>query len=211
MKVLKVVILGAEKVGKSLLLDQFLKADDPVQKRSDCSSSKDVYNVNGKTIRFPDGIHRRVDFVDTSDLDEFPAMKRVYIETGNAFVIVYAIDDKRSYEFAKSLCDEIYSIKGNLFTNIVLVGNKIDTGSKRRVSTAEALADSNRTKLFSETSAKLCVNIGCPFIILFNNYLQNFKHNRTDIQTRRKTHSKSVSSPVEDERDEPFRIRLNTI
>lgn len=39
-------------------------------------------------------------------------MKRVYIETGNAFVIVYAIDDKPSYEFAKSLCDEIYSIKG---------------------------------------------------------------------------------------------------
>lgn len=58
-----------------------------------------------------------MDFVDTSDLDEFPAMKRVYIETGNAFVIVYAIDDKRSYEFAKSLCDEIYSIKGivNIF------------------------------------------------------------------------------------------------
>lgn len=53
MKVLKVVILGAEKVGKSLLLDQFLKANDPMQKGSDCSSSKDVYNVNGKTIRFP--------------------------------------------------------------------------------------------------------------------------------------------------------------
>lgn len=68
-------------------------------------------------LSFVDGIHRRVDFVDTSDLDEFPAMKRVYIETGNAFVIVYAIDDKRSYEFAKSLCDEIYSIKGivNIF------------------------------------------------------------------------------------------------
>lgn len=53
MRVLKVVILGAEKVGKSLLLENFLKANDPMEQRPACRSSKDVYNVKGKTICFP--------------------------------------------------------------------------------------------------------------------------------------------------------------
>lgn len=53
MKVLKVIILGAENVGKSLLLEKFLKPNDPMQHRPDCRSSKDVYNVSGKTICFP--------------------------------------------------------------------------------------------------------------------------------------------------------------
>ena len=61
---------------------------------------------------FLDGVHRRVDFIDTSDICEFPAMKRVYIQSGDAFVVVYAIDDERSYEIAKALCEEIYNIKG---------------------------------------------------------------------------------------------------
>ena len=39
-------------------------------------------------------------------------MKRVYIQSGDAFVVVYAIDDERSYEIAKALCEEIYNIKG---------------------------------------------------------------------------------------------------
>lgn len=58
-----------------------------------------------------------MDFVDILDFDEFLVMKRVYIEIGNVFVIVYVIDDKWFYEFVKFFCDEIYSIKGivNIF------------------------------------------------------------------------------------------------
>lgn len=148
MKVLKVVVLGADKVGKSSLLEKFLLPDNPLQPNLGSTLSKDIYNVNSKTVPFPgicnfyayylsellrisfpncmqkynskrnlwfvflDGVHRRVDFIDTSDLCEFPAMKRVYIQSGDAFVVVYAIDDERSYEIAKALCEEIYNIKG---------------------------------------------------------------------------------------------------
>lgn len=51
------------------------------------------------------------------------------------------------------------------------MGNKIDIGLKRRVFIVEVLVDSNCIKLFFEISVKFCVNIGCLFIIFFNNYL----------------------------------------
>ena len=43
------------------------------------------------------------------------------------------------------------------------------------------------TGLYSETSAKLSVNIRCPFIILFENYLQNVRANGHDVKSRRCT------------------------
>ncbi|XP_022339448.2 ras-related protein Rap-2a-like [Crassostrea virginica] len=211
MKVLKVVVLGADKVGKSSLLEKFLLPDNPLQPNLGSTLSKDIYNVNSKTVPFPDGVHRRVDFIDTSDLFEFPAMKRVYIQSGDAFVVVYAIDDERSYEIAKALCEEIYNIKGRYFTSIVLVGNKIDRRSGRRVSTEDVMNEMEETGLYSETSAKLSVNIKCPFIILFENYLQNVRANGHDIKSRRCTKSKSVCSQLQFQTDKPFRSRLYTV
>nr|XP_022339448.1 GTP-binding protein Rit2-like [Crassostrea virginica] len=211
MKVLKVVVLGADKVGKSSLLEKFLLPKNPVPPNLNSTLSKDIYNVNSKTVPFPDGVHRRVDFIDTSDLCEFPAMKRVYIQSGDAFVVVYAIDDPRSYEIAKALCEEIYNIKGRYFASIVLVGNKIDRRSGRRVSTEDVMNEMEETGLYSETSVKLSVNIKCPFIILFENYLQNMRANGHDIKSRRCTKSKSVCSQLQFQTDKPFRSRLYTV
>ena len=53
MKVLKVVVLGADKVGKSSLLERFLLPDNPLQPNLDSTLSKDIYNVNSKTVPFP--------------------------------------------------------------------------------------------------------------------------------------------------------------
>ena len=53
MKVLKVVVLGADKVGKSSLLEKFLLPDNPLQPNLGSTLSKDIYNVNSKTVPFP--------------------------------------------------------------------------------------------------------------------------------------------------------------
>ena len=52
MKVLKVVVLGADKVGKSSLLEKFLLPDNPLQPNLGSTLSKDIYNVNSKTVPF---------------------------------------------------------------------------------------------------------------------------------------------------------------
>ena len=53
MKVLKVVVLGADKVGKSSLLEKFLLPKNPVPPNLYSTLSKDIYNVNSKTVPFP--------------------------------------------------------------------------------------------------------------------------------------------------------------
>ena len=100
---------------------------------------------------------------------------------------------------------------GRYFTSIVLVGNKIDRRSGRRVSTEDVMNEMEETGLYSETSAKLSVNIKCPFIILFENYLQNVRANGHDNKSRRCTKSKSVCSQLQFQTDRPFSSRLYTV
>jgi GTPase SAR1 family protein len=59
-----------------------------------------------------DGQYHRVEFVDIDDLHEYPAMKEYYIQTGDAFVVVYAIDNRQSYEIAQTILQEITNMKG---------------------------------------------------------------------------------------------------
>lgn len=53
----------------------------------------------------------QVDFLDTSGSMQFPAMRRLSITTGSAFLIVYALDDPPSYEVLKMCVAEIREIR----------------------------------------------------------------------------------------------------
>ncbi|XP_062582693.1 NF-kappa-B inhibitor-interacting Ras-like protein 2 [Saccostrea cucullata] len=207
MKVLRVVILGATKVGKTTLLNKFLQS--PSEHGIESNVSKDVHS---KTILFPDGLYHRVEFVDISNLDEFPSMKEVYIQTGDAFVVMYAVDNQQSYTEAQVICKEITRLKGQWFNNIVLVGNKLDMKSTRRISTEKAWANVPETCLFTETSAKLGLNIKCPFTLLFDNYLQTVQENESsNMEMKRYKVRKSASIQIQRKFSIPFRGRLYTV
>jgi len=71
-------------------------------------------------------------------------MRRLSITTGDAFILVYGVDDETTFEQVERLRDEIIAEKdGDQRTPIVIVGNKTDVGTERRqvsMPTAETTA-----------------------------------------------------------------------
>lgn len=79
--------------------------------------------------------HITLEILDTAGIDEFPVMRRLAIARGDAFLIVYAVNDASSFEIAGQLRKLVYEIKGDLVTGpipMVIVGNKCDVGNHLR-------------------------------------------------------------------------------
>lgn len=98
---------------------------------------------------------------DTTGSHQFPAMQRLSIGKGHAFVLIYSVTSKQSLEELGPIIMMLKEVKGDGIVDvpIMLVGNKKDE-SKREVSTelGQKLADRWGTG-FIETSAKNNENI----------------------------------------------------
>ncbi len=75
---------------------------------------------------------------DTTGSHQFPAMQRLNIQKGHAFVLVYSITSKQSLEELKPIYKDIVELKGGkgVVYPIILIGNKCDENAARDVSTA---------------------------------------------------------------------------
>lgn len=67
---------------------------------------------------------------------QFPAMRRLSLTTGSAFLMVYALDDENSYEVLKMCMQELQEVRPDFQEiPIVFAGNKCDVSrDKRKVS-----------------------------------------------------------------------------
>lgn len=102
-----------------------------------------------------------MDTAGTEDLQSY------YISSGEGFVIVYSITNRRSFDDTDRLRDQIINGKYDDKTPIVICGNKCDLKSDRDVSTAEGTAKAKKFNcLFYETSARLKINIDESFTAL---------------------------------------------
>ncbi|VDK66978.1 unnamed protein product [Onchocerca ochengi] len=106
---------------------------------------------------------------DTTGSHQFPAMQRLSISKGNAFVLVYSITSKQSLEELGPIILMLKEVKGESVTEvpIMLVGNKKDEDQRREVSSelGQKLATKWGTG-FIETSAKDNENITELFQLL---------------------------------------------
>ncbi|MBN3323353.1 RAP1B protein, partial [Atractosteus spatula] len=150
----RLVFLGAAGVGKSALIRRFL------QDRFESKHKRTVEELH--SIEYDiDGTRIRIEIMDTSGSYSFPAMRKLCIRDGDAFALVYSIEDPDSFAEVRRLREEILELKGDKLTPIAVVGNKADLENQRQVPAEDILPtvelDWNAT--FLEASAKSSENV----------------------------------------------------
>ena len=126
-------------------------------------SKRDVlYNVEDKfkIDKVIENKSYKIEILDTNGEEDYQQMMDMWISFGEGFLLVFAINDKESFELIPRKRERI--IKGKHGENVpmILVGNKVDLEDNRQVSTEEAkeLADSWGIE-YIETSAKTNYNV----------------------------------------------------
>ena len=178
----RVVVLGAPKVGKTAIIQQFLYDCFP---QNYCATVDEVHRTQYE-LRGLGSL--TLDILDTSGSNEFPVMKKLAIESADAFLLVFSLTDASTFEEVRRLRDFIIQIKRNsskalssfnrdkthnfkIDNNssindfqcppIVVTGNKLDLESMRAVKkeVAETIINIDWENGYVEASAKDDVNI----------------------------------------------------
>merc|ERR1712154_591807 len=150
----KIVVLGGGGVGKSaltirLVTNNFLEEYDPT---IEDSYRKSVV-IDEKACL--------LDILDTAGQEEFSSMQDQWMREGQAFLVVYSITTRNTFDEAIIMREKILRCKEEEDPPIVLVGNKCDLEDQRQVQTSEGQelakewGDQSR---FFETSAKEKIN-----------------------------------------------------
>nr|XP_023399003.1 ras-related protein R-Ras isoform X7 [Loxodonta africana] len=102
--------------------------------------------------------------LDTAGQEEFGAMREQYMRAGHGFLLVFAINDRQSFNEVSKLFTQILRVKDRDDFPIVLVGNKADLETQRQVPRSEASAFSaSHHVAYFEASAKLRLNVDEAF------------------------------------------------
>ncbi|KAK5938436.1 Ras subunit of RAS small GTPases [Knufia obscura] len=148
-KEIKAVVLGGEGTGKTALVKKYL--------RSVFEEVEEDYDPVW------DGFERKQVSIEGQAylLELFPAEpagENFLCQTGEAFVLLYAINNRRSFQHIKHVHNQLRSTKGQALSRIpvFLVGTKADLESGRQISLEEGrqLAIELRCQKLFEISAK---------------------------------------------------------
>ncbi|XP_068144350.1 LOW QUALITY PROTEIN: GTP-binding protein Rit2 [Drosophila tropicalis] len=149
LRVYKIVILGDGGVGKSAVTLQFvshsfLDYHDP--------TIEDSYQQQAVI----DNEAALLDILDTAGQVEFTAMRDQYMRCGEGFIICYSVTDRHSFQEASEYRKLITRVRLSEDIPLVLIANKVDLESQRRVTTEEGKNLANQFGCpFFETSAAL--------------------------------------------------------
>ncbi|NWI58401.1 DIRA2 protein, partial [Calyptomena viridis] len=159
----RVVVFGAGGVGKSSLVLRFVKG---TFRESYIPTIEDTY----RQVISCDKSICTLQITDTTGSHQFPAMQRLSISKGHAFILVYSITSRQSLEELKPIYEQICQIKGDIESiPMMLVGNKNDENQNREVDSSEGEAMAKKWKCaFMETSAKMNHNVKELFQELLN-------------------------------------------
>ena len=159
----RVVVFGSAGVGKTSLIQRFVRNEFREQYTPTVEDSyRQIISCDNNVCT--------LEIIDTAGSRQFPAMQRLSIQSGHAFLLVYSVTMKTSMEELKSDMLMIRDVKKQLMpsTPMLLVANKSDSAT-REVSTklGEEVAKTWGVG-FVETSAKTNHNVREMFVKLFD-------------------------------------------
>lgn len=150
---MKVVVLGAYRVGKSSLVSRFTQRNitpdpDPTIGVSCSTTSIHVFEQ-----------YHRIKILDLSGNDYYESLYRQYVQNAHVAVIVYDVTEYSTFKVALEKIKYVQAIHSEDFP-IMLVGNKIDLIAGRRVKTDVALGSvkARGNIFFIEVSALRGIN-----------------------------------------------------
>jgi len=155
----KLVVVGDGGVGKSaltiqLIQNHFVEEYDPT---IEDSYRKQVV-IDGETCL--------LDILDTAGQEEYSAMRDQYMRTGEGFLLVFAVNEVKSFENIASYRDQIRRVKDSEQVPMVLVGNKCDLAA-RSVEMRNVHETARQFGIpFIETSAKTRMGVDDAFYTL---------------------------------------------
>merc|ERR1712029_1169539 len=169
----KMVVVGDGFVGKSaltiqLILGEFVAEHDP--------TIEDSYRK--QTVL--DNETCMLDVLDTAGQEEYSAMRDQYMRTGDGFLIVFAVDNRDSFENVHNFWTQIMRVReeqvrqksggggkdGGCGVPMVLVGNKCDLWAGSRCVEADEAKRVAKEKFhipFVETSARTRLGVELAF------------------------------------------------
>ena len=164
--VINIVLLGKSSVGKTALIYRFINEKYPEEHDP---TDEDHYYTR-KTI---EKLEFKLDILDTGGIEDYKNYLDKWIEFGSCFILVYSIDDANSFKELKANCKLIFQIKKKEAFSIILLGNKCDLESERKVTEEEGKKFAKTEGiLFLETSALNNYNISEVFDKVIKDYLK---------------------------------------
>ena len=160
---------------------QFVDSYDP--------TIENTFNKNMKI----QGQEYEVLVVDTAGQDEYSIFPTQYTLDIDGYVLVYSIDNEKSFEVVQAIYEKLVDLLGNPSFPLVIVGNKSDLHMNRVITqaTGKKLAQDLKA-MFFETSAKdnhcatdlftkTIIQIEKVNCFVYMNYF-SFKHNNLQIE-----------------------------
>merc|ERR1712062_46540 len=153
----KLVVVGGGGVGKSALTIQFIQSYfvtdyDP--------TIEDSYQKQCVI----DGTVAKLDILDTAGQETFSAMREQYMRSGEGFLLVFSLSDRRSFDELGKMYQSVLRVKDRDEFPMLVVGNKADLDRNRQVSRQECENMAKQLKTpFIECSAKNRINIDQAF------------------------------------------------
>lgn len=156
-RVLKLGIIGPPSVGKSALTIRY------IQKVFIDEYLPSFENLFKKSLVIKDE-HVEVDILDSSGMDELVVMRPNWFKEREAFIMVYAVNNKGSFEALNVFYEQLVTFRKDSNVPLLLVGNKCDMESSRIIKKEEGIKLAKAFNAeFYETSAKKDINVSFVF------------------------------------------------